>query len=190
MIASATGPMLYDFPLRTAGLVTGLALLLSHLWALWKGEETRAWLRGFPRSRTAGTILITLAAVWCTWIVYRMELGEFARFRTPLLVGIPVSAWLLWRYVEEFLAVRALGMLALLAAEPLLEAAFLRPEVSRLFLVSLVYLWIIGGMFLVGTPYLLRDAIAWVTSCRPRWNLAAVAGVAYGALLCLLSFGW
>ena len=31
-------------------------------------------------------------------------------------------------FVDEFLAVRALGMLALLAAEPVLSAAFLRPE--------------------------------------------------------------
>ena len=36
----------------------------------------------------------------------------------------------------------ALGMIALLAAEPILEAAFLRPETSRLLVVVLAYVWI------------------------------------------------
>jgi hypothetical protein len=87
--------------------------------------------------------------------------------------------------MRDFLAARALGTLALLAAEPLLESAFLRDEVIRLLLVTLVYLWIIFGMFWVGMPYTLRNQIGWVTATETRWRAAAFAGLAYGALLCV-----
>jgi hypothetical protein len=190
MIAAVQAPMLYDLSLRWAGFLTGGALVASHGYALWKAKETGTLARAFPRSRTAGTALIALAALWCVWVVASMELGEFARYKTLLLLAIPAGAWALWKYVPEFLAVRALGMLLLLVAEPLLEAAFHRPESSRLLLVTLVYAWIVAGMFLVGMPYLLRDAIGWLTASERRWKLAAAGGAAYGALLCALSFLW
>ena len=190
MIPPVQGPMLYDLALRPAGLLTGGLLIAGHAYALLLAGDARRQLAAFPRSRPAGTVLIALAALWCLWVVNTMDLGEFARFKPLLLAGIPVSAWLLWRYVEEFLSVRALGMLLLLAAEPLLEAAFHRPETSRLFLVSLVYVWIIAGMFLVGMPYLFRDAVAWLSGGDRRWKIASVAGLAYGVLLCVLAFGW
>ena len=111
-----------------------------------------------------GTLLIALAAIWSFLLIQSMDLGEFARLRNPMLVAIVVGAFLSWKYVEEFLAVRAMGMLALLAAEPLLEAAFMRHETSRLLLVVLAYVWIINGLFWVGMPWIMRDQIAWLTA--------------------------
>jgi hypothetical protein len=97
---------------------------------------------------------------------------------------------LAWIYVPEFLAVRALGMVLLLAAEPLLESAVLRNEPSRLLLVVLAYVWAIAGLFLVGMPFLLRDAIQWVSTGN-RWKPAAVAGVVWGlAVLVCAIFIW
>ena len=43
---------------------------------------------------------------------------------------------------------RALGILCLLAAEPLLDAAFLRPEMSRLLVTVFAYLLIVVGLAL------------------------------------------
>src|SRR6188768_3805968 len=50
-------------------------------------------------------------------LVASMDLGEFSTWRRMLKIGTPIAAVLLWMFVEEFLAVRALGMLVLLAAE-------------------------------------------------------------------------
>ena len=113
------------------------------------------------------------------------DLGEFSNWRSLVLYLTPVAAVLAIFFMQEFLAVRALGGLALMAAEPLLEAAFMRDEQIRLLLVSLTYVWIIAGMFWVGMPYTLRDQVAWVTSSEKRWRAAAFAGLAYGALLCV-----
>ena len=115
-----------------------------------------------------------------------LDLGEFENLRRPILILIPVGWFLTIRYVDEFLAVRSLGILFLLAAEPLLEAAFLRPEQSRLLLTLLAYLWVVLGMFWIGMPYLLRDQISWLVANPTRWNIAVGAGLVYGLAIVLL----
>ena len=87
------------------------------------------------------------------------------------------------RYVDEFLAVRALGMLLLLAAEPLIEAAFLQPQHGRILLVLVAYTWAILGMFWVGMPYLLRDQIDLVRRSRRGLERRGAGGLIYGGLL-------
>src|SRR5260370_41918906 len=86
-------------------------------------------------------------------------MGEFSAFRRPLLIALPIGYVLVLRFVDEFLAVRALGILCLLAAEPLLDAAFLRYETSRLLVTVLAYLLIVAGLLWLTIPYLLRDQI-------------------------------
>ena len=175
--------MIYPLKLELALVVTALFLLALHAIALMKPRESQAWLKAFPRSKTMGFLLFTIAAVWAEVLVYVMDLGEFTPWRPKVLVFIPIAYVLTLRFVEEFLAARALGMCVLLAAEPLLEAAFLRPEMSRLWLVSLVYVWIALALFWIGMPYTLRDQIGWVLAAEKRWRTAALAGLAYGALL-------
>ena len=183
--------MIYSFTLQTVGLVTGAALLALHCLALLRSRDSLRLLRQFPRSRVMGTVLITLAAVWGFLLIRGMDLGEFARLRNPMLIGIVLGAFLSWKYVEEFLAVRAVGMLALLAAEPLLEAAFMRHETSRLLLVLLAYVWIINGLFWVGMPWVMRDQIAWVTAKIQRYRAAVLAGALYSCALILCAlFLW
>ena len=178
--------MIYSLKLETALFLVGFFLILSHALALWKPQTLKGWLRAFPRSPKAGLVLVTAAAAWFFILVQVMDLGEFSNWRRTVLLGTPIAWYLTWKYVDEFLAVRALGMLVLLAAEPLLEAAFLRPEISRLFLVALVFVWIVFAMFWVGMPYTLRDQIGWVTGNEKRWRAAALGGVIYGALLITL----
>ncbi|MEX1110675.1 MAG: hypothetical protein WEB31_02625 [Chthoniobacterales bacterium] len=179
--------MIYDFTLRSVGLTVGLALILSHAAALIAPARIMEWLRDFPRSRAAGLVLCTLAALWAFWLAATMDLGEFSPNRTLICGVIIAGAVMVPLFAEEFLAVRALGILALLAAEPLLGAAFLRPEETRLLLVALAYVWATGGLVMVGAPYLLRDLISWVTARRWRYHAVAWAGIGYGALLAAVS---
>lgn len=179
--------MMYDFTLRTVGLAVGLGLLIMHAVALAMPDRISAWLKIFPRSRPAGLFLCSLAALWAFWLAATMDLGEFTPQRTLICGAVLAGAVMVPLFAEEFLAVRATGILALLAAEPLLGAAFLRPEQSRLLLVILAYLWATAGLFMVGAPYLLRDAIDWITAARWRYLLVAGAGIAYGLALIAVS---
>ena len=169
--------------LKVAGLLLGLALLVKHSIAWAQAEKAIRFLRAFPRSRAWGVILMVVCLVWGLFLAYYIDMGEFFTMRRWLLILLPVTCYLVIAYVPEFLAVRALGTLLLLAASPVLHAAFLQPQTSRLLLPVLAYVWIIAGMFFVGMPYLLRDAIGWVTQSTGRFKLAALAGAGYGALI-------
>ena len=177
--------MIYSLSLQSAGLAAGILLIFTHAFAFWRQTPSIAWARGLPRSRGAAGVLVAAAAVWSFLLVRDIDLGEFSPLRTVMLVAIVAGAVLAWLYVEEFLAVRALGMLLLLAAEPLLESAVLREEPSRLLLVVLAYVWVLAGLFFVGMPYLLRDIISWVTALPWRWQAGSVAGTLYGIALVL-----
>src|SRR5438094_10317974 len=174
--------MIYDLNLQSAGMVAGSLLVLLRLPGLLKPALVQNWLKRLPRSGIAGIVLLSLVLVWSFWLLATMEMGEFSSFRRPLLVVLPIGYVLVLRFVDEFLAVRALGMLCLLAAEPLLEAAFFRYETSRLFLTVLAYLLIVAGGFWVTLPYLLRDQINWSARSNMRWRtvhgIAAVYGIA------------
>ena len=183
--------MIYHLTLQTTGLAAGLLLIVTHIIALVRPNQTVAWAIAFPRSRGAATALVVVAAVWSFLLVQSIDLGEFSPLRNIMLLAIVAGAILSWIYVPEFLAVRALGMLLLLAAEPLLESAMLRHEPSRLLLVVLAYAWVIAGLFFVGMPYVLRDAVHWVTSEPIRLKAGALAGTVYGlALVVCALFIW
>jgi len=169
--------------LRIVSLIAGLWLILSHAFALVCRVPIQRWLRKFPRSKPAGALLLIVDAVWTLAMIATMDLGEFSYLRGVLLGVIVVSTYLTFRYVDEFLAVRALGIFVLLLAEPLIEAAFLRPEMGRLLLVVLAYALAILGMVWVGLPYVLRDQIDWVRKSKALWAVGAVAGIVYGGAL-------
>lgn len=180
--------MIYDFDLRTAGIVTGALLLLISLPGFIKPPLIQRWLQNLPRSRAAGIVLLTVVLIWSFWLLATMEMGEFSSFRRPLLIVLPIGYLLVMRFVEEFLAVRALGVLCLLAAEPLLEAAFFRYETSRLLLTVLAYLLIVAGLFWVTMPYLLRDQINWSTRSNGRWHAMHGIVAVYGLTILACAF--
>jgi hypothetical protein len=180
--------MIYDLSLQTAGFIAGIVLVLLSLPGLVKPGPAQNWLKRFPRSGVAGVVLLTLTLIWSFWLLATMEMGEFSSFRRPLMIVLPIGYVLVLRFVEEFLAVRALGILCLLAAEPLLEAAFFRYETSRLFLTVLAYLLIVAGLFWVTMPYLLRDQINWSARSNTRWHTVHGIAAAYGMTILACAF--
>jgi hypothetical protein len=76
-------------------------------------------------------------------IINNMDLGEFFTVRRFVQLAIPLGFFLIITFSDEFLAVRALGLFLLLAASPVLAAAFLEAPLSRLLLPILAYVWII-----------------------------------------------
>ena len=182
-------PRVYDISLHTIGLIVGLLLLAIHLIALVRPDQAKDWLVRLPRSKSLGIAFLALDSIWAFWLVSNMDLGEFSQYRTWLQIGVPIGFVLTMIFGDEFLAVRALGMLALLAAEPVLSAAFLRPEIARLLLVILAYVWLTLGLFWVGMPYVLRDQIDWITQTSRRFRALTIAGLAYGlvVLICAVA---
>ena len=180
--------MIYHFSLQLAGLVTGLILCLLGALGFAMNASARNFMAAFPRSRTAGIVILALDLVWSFWLISTMEMGEFSAFRRPFLVILPVGFFLTLRFVDEFLAIRALGILALLVAEPMLDAAFFRYEPSRLVLTVFAYVLIVLGLTWVMVPYKLRDQINWFSKTTARWRGVNVFGFIYGVALIALAF--
>jgi hypothetical protein len=170
--------------LKWTMLLVGVLVVAAHAFALAKPGLMQGWLHRFPRSYEAGVFLTIAATAWFYFMVKWMDLGEFDKWRNPVLLITPIAGVLAIFFMRDFLAVRALGTLVLLLAEPLLESAFMRPETIRLFLVILVYVAVLLAMFWVGMPYTLRNQITWVSATPQRWRGAALAGLVYGAILC------
>lgn len=179
--------MIYHLSLRMAGIIAGAFLIAISLPGLLKPDLAVVAQR-FPRSRLAGIVLLTVDLLWSLWLLTTMEMGEFSSFRRPLLIGLPIGYFLVLRFVDEFLAVRALGILCLLAAEPLLDAAFLHYEPSRLFVTAFAYLLIVAGLFWAAIPYVLRDQINWSARSAYRWRFLHGIALCYGVIVLSFAF--
>ncbi len=179
--------MIYHFSLHAVGTIAGFFLVAMSLPGLMKPDLAVVAQR-FPRSRLSGVVLLTIDLAWSLWLVATMEMGEFSSFRKPLLIILPVGYILVLRFVDEFLSVRALGVLCLLVAEPLLDAAFLRHESSRLLVTVFAYVLIVAGLFWAAVPYVLRDQINWSARSAFRWRFLHGIALVYGAAILAFAF--
>jgi hypothetical protein len=172
-----------------ATLLVGLALLLLGAVLAADTSFVRAALRAFPRSQTAAYLLFGGAAAWFLSRVAVLSEADFGQFRNQLFIGFAVVAVLAFFYVKEFLAVRGLAALVLLAAGPLLASAFGLYEVpARLLMVSAVYLALTAALVIGAQPWRLRDAIEWLQRVPGRARLVGSALAAYGVLLVGVAF--
>ena len=179
--------MIYHLSLHSAGIVAGVFLIALGLIGLTK-PDVASVVQRFPRSRVAGVVRLTICLVWTFWLVATIQMGEFSSFRRPLLIALPMGDVLALFFVDEFLAVRALGILCLLAAEPLLDAAFLRYETSRFLVTVFAYVLIIAGLFWVAIPYTLRDQINWIARSAFRWRCLHAIELIYGGVILGFAF--
>lgn len=186
--------------LFTVGLILGFALITAHVFMLARPQLAQGFLKSFPRNAVLGQILLGFGLAWFWLLVapasmgtlgaLAMDLGEFNNAKPLLRILIPITMVLVVISVRDFLAVRALGVLGLLAAAPLLESAFLKDPATRLLVPIYAYGLLTASLFWVGMPYLFRDAVNWVTAESKRWNALVLGGLAYGVALviCALAF--
>ncbi len=184
--------LLYEpgIPLKVMGLLVGIWLVASHLFALLKPDVVKPWLLRFPRNESVGTAIVVVCFAWAFVIWSCMDLGEFFKLERTVQIVIAAMCVGVVLYVKEFLAVRALGFLLILAAAPMLESAFLKEPSTRLLLVVFAYAIAVAGMFWVGMPYLLRDLIKWILEKENRYKIGAVAGAIYGLVMAACALIW
>jgi len=187
-------------PLSTAGYVLAAWLIALHLWMLLKPAESKEFFIKLPRNRLLGPWLMGAGMFWF-WLLIapdglgilsklQMDLGEFDRLKNILRILVPVAAAGMIMHVKEFLTVRGIGLLALMAAAPLLYAAYLEPPTSRLLIPIFAYAMIFAGLFWVGMPYTMRDLITKVTKTDSLYRLAALGGLAYGIAVLVCAVLW
>jgi hypothetical protein len=184
--------LLYEpgIALKIMGILIGLWLIASHAIALAKPDLVKPWLKRFPRNEKIGIVLVIIAFAWTFVIWSCMDLGEFFKIEKPVQMILVAGCVGVIVYVKEFLAVRSLGFLMILAAAPILDSAFLKEPQTRLLIVALAYAIALKGMFWVGMPYLMRDQINWVLAKDNRYKIGAIGGAVYGLVVLICAVVW
>lgn len=179
--------------LPLVSFLLGIGLVGLHAWMLYAPTASLRFLKKFPRNAPLGIGLLIVGLLWFWMIIspkglhflsaFQMDLGDFNNTKPLLQLIIPIAGFALAYPPREFLSIRALGLLALLLAYPLLSAAFMRPESYKILVVIYAYALLIKGMFWVGMPPLFRDTVAWVTQHPKCYKAGAILGIIYGGLL-------
>ncbi len=174
--------------LFNAILFVGIAFFVLGLALVADTSALRSALKAFPRSKTASYVLFGGAAVWFLTRVAVLSEADFGQYRNALFIGFALVALLSFFYVAEFLAVRGLAALILLAAGPLLYAGYGSYGVALVYKVA-VYLALTAALWLGAQPWRMRDAITWLHRVPGRARVVgavfsvAGAGVAATAFL-------
>jgi len=184
--------------LHGTGIALGVWLIVLHAFMLAKPQPVQAFLKKFPRNQALGQILLAIGLIWFWFLVQEpgkrwsqflaMDLGEFNGAKKYLKYAVPLSIAAVGVAVKEFLAVRALGLLGLMVAAPLFEAAFLKDPQSRVLVPAFALVLVIKSLYWVGMPYLFRDSVTWATANQRRWQALCVAGLAYGVAVLACAF--
>lgn len=172
-----------------ATLLPGLFLIALGAPLFFNSSRVVASLKAMPRSTSAAVVFFGVGAVWFIWNVLHLSKADFGEYRVWLAVGFTAVAALSFKCVPDFLAVRGLCVLALLAATPLLTAAYMEWQYpQRLFMVSLVYVFIALSIWLGASPFRLRDFFGWLFARPGRSRGFGAVLVAYGLLLGIVAF--
>lgn len=148
-------------------------------------------LKALPRSPAAALGLFGGGVLW--FLARVATMGEADRIlgssNTPWVIGFAALGVLSFKYVPDFLAVRGLSILILLAATPLLGAAFMEfGQPQRLFMVTLVFVAIVAAIYLAAVPYRLRDFFQWLFATPGRARAFGAGLLIYGLVLSGLAF--
>lgn len=166
-----------------ATLLPGLLLALFGVLLLWDRPGFRATARALPRSPGAAGLLFGAAVLWFLWRISRLGEADLIFFEKPTLVmaAFGALALLAFFYTPDFLAVRGLCILVLLAAEPLLYAAYMEwSHPWRLLMVTEVYVALALVLYLAAAPYRVRDFLEWLFQRPARPRLVGTVLVALG----------
>ncbi len=173
-----------------ATLLTGLFLVILGALLLPNIPLVVATLKALPRSTLASLVLFGGGVLWFLVLVANMSDADriFGSSNVPWVIGFAVLGALSLKYVPDFLAVRGISVLILLAAWPLLRSAFMKYDVpQRLFLVTFAYAAIAVALYLAAVPYRLRDFFQWLFA-RPGRARGLGGGLfAYGCVLIVVA---
>ncbi|WOO41827.1 hypothetical protein [Rubellicoccus peritrichatus] len=172
-----------------ATILSGLILIAIGGSYFLKGPKLKSWSIAWPRSQKAAIILFGPASLWFLWLVLNLSKADFGDYKKLLLMGFGAVAIGSFFVVRDFLAARGLAVLMLLAARPLLDAAYMQfDDPQRLLLVVGVYIGIILALWVGASPFRMRDFYTWLYAKEERARTVGGAIAAYGIVLTITAF--
>lgn len=177
--------------LTTATLLPGIFLIVLGALLLVGNSAIVSMFKGMPRSPVATVLFFGGGAAWFLYVLNGLSEADLILVQSPrpLMLGFGTLSLLAFFYLPDFLAVRGLSVLTLLAAWPLLMAAYGEYQLpQRLFMVTAVYLGVGLAIYLGAVPYRLRDFFQWLFGRPGRARILGGALLGYGVLLSVVAF--
>lgn len=175
--------------LLLATLLPGLLLIGLGVPLLTNQSTYVAALKAFPRSQRAAYVFFGGGAAWFLYAVWHLSAADFGDYRAYLFIGFAAVAVLSFKCVPDFLAVRGLSALLLMAAMPLLDAGYMVYDYWQIYFYKvLVYVGIILAIWLGAQPWRMRDFLTWLFARPQRSRTLGAVLAGYGLLLAIVAF--
>ncbi|MBI2512042.1 MAG: hypothetical protein HYV96_08685 [Opitutae bacterium] len=176
-----------------ATLLPGLFLALLGALLAWGDPRVSSTARALPRSQRGAWLFFGGGALWFLFRLSRLGEADLIFFQNPapVMLAFGALAVLAFVYAPDFLAVRGLCILTLLAAEPLLYAAYMEwTHPQRLLMVTAVYVALAAALYLAAAPYRLRDFFEWLFKQPRRARTLGVFLLVYGLVTAGAAFAY
>jgi hypothetical protein len=164
-------------------VIVGLILMLNGIFWCQPQDFLRPKVRGWPRSKHWGLVMFGLGSAWFLYLVTQLGVSDFGEYRHLFFFGFGALFLGTAIFVRDFLAVRGLSLLLLLAARFLLDVLYTSHTPLRLSLVVFVYVGIVLSLYWSLFPYRLRDGLEWTIRNRWRPKILAILSFTYGLVL-------
>lgn len=174
-----------------ATLLPGLFLALLGALLAWNDPRVVSTAKALPRSQRGAWLFFGVGALWFLYRLSKLGEADLIFFQNPAIVMFAFGALavLAFIYAPDFLAVRGLCVLTLLAAEPLLYAAYMEwTHPQRLLMVTAVYVALAAALYLAAAPFRLRDFFEWLFKQPTRARVLGLFLLVYGLVTTAAAF--
>jgi hypothetical protein len=175
-----------DLKLSTLSVVLGLIVALPSIYGLLRPKAFAEAVRRFPRQTTVGYVLMLLGTAWFLYYVSQESVSDFVNLKKIFFIvfgGVGICACF---FVKDFLPVRGLAVIFLLAAKLMVDTARLVQSDWRLVIATWAYLLVLAGMWFTISPWRLRDILNWSVATESRTRITSAIRVAFGLFVIVL----
>ena len=174
--------------LSLLSILLGAGMSVPQIYGLARPKEFAAAARKLPRNFAAGVILMLLGTAWFVWNVNNEPIADFSAFKPYMMAGFTAVGVGACIFVKDFLAVRAIAVLALLLGKVMVDTG--RPHLSESPLVMVIQVWayvlVVAGIWFTITPWKLRDLLELATANETRVRIGSAIRLAFAIFILTL----
>ena len=174
--------------LSTVAAALGLLVTFPNAYGLFRPTGFASAARKFPRYTPIGYLLTLLATVWFIYYVSLETNQDFVNLKPYLYAVFAAVGVGTCLYVRDYLPVRGLAALFLLAGKLMVDTARDVESDWRIVIVSWAYVLVLTGMWFTISPWRLRDLILWSTASESRTRVSCGLRMAFGLFVVILAF--
>jgi hypothetical protein len=174
--------------LSLLSILLGAGMSVPQIYGVVNPQKFAAAARRFPRNLTAGIFLMLLGTAWFLWIVNQEPIADFSAFKPYMMAAFAAVGILTCIFVQDFLAVRGLAVVALLLGKLMVDTG--RPHLGETHWVLVIQIWayllIVMGIWFTIAPWKLRDLIEFATATQNRIRIGSLVRLAFAVFIIAL----